>query len=135
MTSRIFKVNYQGGLSLEKDQVERLALYRAAELMKDRGFARFCVLRSSTISRPLFAETPIVVTPPQRMGGMHAEMIPHIHGHQNSYFTELTIQALDRSNAMEGFEVYDCSELMRSLGEKIDSSGVMGKKRAGETNK
>lgn len=128
VTNRIFKVSYQGGLATDRNRVECFALYRAAELMKNRGVERFRLLRSSTTSRRLVSETPVVVAMPDRVGGIRAEMTPHIRDHQEGYLTELTFEALDTLDQKSGSEVYVSAEVMRFLGDQIGADRPKTKK-------
>lgn len=120
ITERIFKVTFNGGLSLDCNTAESFALYRAAELVLDSGFEAFRIIKSDILPIQVRQSVPYAVTDRSLRGFTQGECTISSPGTWQSYTIHLTLEAFKEPFPASRADHYNAREVIEHLRAKVE---------------
>ena len=120
ITERIFKVSFNGGLSLDYDTTESFALYRAAELILDSGFESFRVIRSEMTPIQVRQNVPYAVIDRSQRGFTQGECTVASPGVWQSFTAHLTLEAFKEPVQVSRADHFNAREVIEHLRDSVE---------------
>lgn len=124
ITERIFKVTFNGGLTLDSVTTESYALYRAAELVLENGFEAFRVIKSEILPVQIRQNAPYLVTDRSLKRSVHGQFVVSAPGDWQTFTAHLTLEAIKEPLEISRADLYNAREVLKYLEKSIEKRGA-----------